>query len=118
MCPLVFAVLPALPLPLRGDVFVQRSVLFGEALMAETSCALNPVHTSFSPDGKRLRLVWERLVLNYTGAMITTYDGRVVAQDDTSIANQRDTETLRTGHGSLGLCQMRKTLGPDGALMM
>ncbi|NBZ86574.1 hypothetical protein [Stagnihabitans tardus] len=99
-------------MPAKADIFDRLSGSFGVPDLPEESCAENPAFSHFTADRSRVTFSWVRPVVSYTGAMITSYGGTVVATAPDSITMRRDNETRRDPSGALVLWIMRAT--PEG----
>ena len=82
--------------------------------LADETCAVNPVFSTFSPDRKRVTFAWEKPVASYTGAMITSFGGKVVAVGPDSVTMLRNDETRLGPDGRKVLWIMRFVPNPEG----
>lgn len=98
----------------RADVFDRLSGSFGVPDLPDETCEANPVFSLFSHDHHRVTFTWEKPVLSYTGQMIVSFSGTVVAVDPESITLLRDNETRRDVSGATVLWIMRATDRPEG----
>ena len=94
------------------SAFAGLTGVFGKDFSAE-SCAVNPKAQSFSPDHRRIRMVWAMPVDSYmTDERITVVEGDIVAQNDRSVTYRRDGETRLDADGRVILWTLR--LNGDG----
>lgn len=86
-----------LALPARADMLGRLPGVWGSTLARADSCAVNP--TTIAISGTRITFTTPLPGQSYTGAMITSFGGTILAHDATTLEMLRDNETRRDPAG-------------------